>query len=71
MSTTTGADDAPKQCDWCGCYHRTICPRVKSLSFHQNGSVDKIEFWPENEKTKGYVEEFNELRNMAIHGSKQ
>lgn len=31
-------------CRWCGLTHGPLCPSVKSLDFHRNGSVARVVF---------------------------
>lgn len=33
-------------CQWCGVlhYHQGICPRVKAIEYHGNGSIKRVEF---------------------------
>lgn len=33
-------------CTHCGGRHTRACPRVKRMSFHPNGSLASVEFWP-------------------------
>lgn len=33
-------------CTHCGGRHDRACPRVKRMSFHPNGSLAEVEFWP-------------------------
>ncbi len=41
-------------CKWCGLYHpHQMCSRVKSISYHQDGSVKDVEF---HEPTPQYVQ---------------
>ena len=30
-------------CGWCGFWHTGICPRIKSISYHPNGMIEKVE----------------------------
>lgn len=32
------------QCTHCGMYHSGICPKIKSIEYHENGNVKKIEY---------------------------
>lgn len=36
-------------CQHCKGLHARACPRVKSMTFHSNGSLASIEFWPDGE----------------------
>lgn len=31
-------------CQWCGWYHETVCPRIRSIEYWQNGAIRKVEF---------------------------
>lgn len=43
MSDTTSAIDT--KCLWCGGeQHAGICPTVKSIEYHENGAVKRVEF---------------------------
>lgn len=33
-------------CPYCGVYHATMCHRVKSIEYHQNGTVKRVELHP-------------------------
>jgi hypothetical protein len=35
-------------CGYCGGFHSGTCPRVKSITYHQNGTVAKVEFHDPN-----------------------
>ena len=46
MSTTTTATAIPQvPCGYCGKYHQGICPRIKSVEYHDNGTVRRVEFY--------------------------
>ena len=47
MSTTTTATAIPQvvPCQYCGKYHPGICPRIKSVEYHDNGTVRRVEFY--------------------------
>ena len=32
-------------CQWCGNYHRGICPKIRSMDFDQYGTLQHIEFF--------------------------
>jgi|SRR6185437_9821820 len=34
-------------CSHCGGYHLHACPRVRRFSFHTNGEIAQVEFWPD------------------------
>jgi DNA-binding transcriptional regulator YiaG len=38
--------NAPGVCQHCGGVHSRACPRVKSLSYHENGKLAHAEYWP-------------------------
>jgi hypothetical protein len=31
-------------CGWCNGFHDGPCPRVKSVEYHENGTVKRVEF---------------------------
>lgn len=31
-------------CKWCGRLHLEVCPRVKAIEYHENGTVKRVEF---------------------------
>ena len=33
-------------CTHCGGRHARACPRVKRMSFHRDGGLAEVEFWP-------------------------
>jgi hypothetical protein len=37
----TAVDD---KCPHCGLCHRGPCPRVRSIEYHRNGTVKKVEY---------------------------
>ena len=48
---TAGADwpPVPQPCPWCSgpwnkVYHSGVCPRVRAIEYHPNGTVKRIEF---------------------------
>jgi hypothetical protein len=44
--TTTGGPIPPgPQCRWCGMYHGSLCPAVKSIEYQADGvTVHRVEF---------------------------
>jgi hypothetical protein len=34
-----------RTCDHCGGSHARACPRVRELSFHENGRIRSVTFW--------------------------
>lgn len=32
-------------CHYCGLVHSTICPRIKTIEYNDNGTTKKVEFW--------------------------
>lgn len=42
-------------CHHCGLTHKTTCPRIKAIEYHQDGTVKRIEFHgPLGFSTTGY-----------------
>jgi hypothetical protein len=38
--------DATPRCRWCGQpFHQGICPTVKAMEFHPDGTMKRVEFW--------------------------
>ena len=35
------------QCPYCQGIHFRACPRVKSLRYHENGQLARVDFWPD------------------------
>lgn len=35
-----------EQCKHCGLSHETTCPRIKSIEYHPDGAVKRVEFHP-------------------------
>jgi hypothetical protein len=31
-------------CEFCGNHHGKICPSVKAIEYHENGTVKRVEF---------------------------
>jgi hypothetical protein len=50
MALATGTY-TPKPCGWCSddhqVYHTGFCPRVRAIEYHLDGSLKRIEFWPQ------------------------
>ena len=43
---------APKPCPWCSgfgvqVHHTGVCPRVRAIEYYPDGTVKRVEFWPE------------------------
>jgi len=38
--------DEHQQCQHCGGFHVRACPRVRSVSFHPNGKIASVTYWP-------------------------
>ena len=43
---------ALKPCPWCSglggqVYHAGVCPRVRAIEYYPDGTVKRVEFWPE------------------------
>jgi len=53
MSTTVNLSGA---CGHCGNYHSgRTCPRVKRITYHQNGTIASVEYFDPTERdTQGY-----------------
>lgn len=43
MSDTSNAAQSDK-CRYCGNYHGPLCPDVKAIEYHPNGTVKRVEF---------------------------
>ncbi len=41
-------------CHYCGNYHVGVCPRIKSIEYHQNGTVARVEFYDTVRDPQGY-----------------
>ena len=35
-----------EKCRWCGMFHETECPRIKSIEYYSNGTLKKVELHP-------------------------
>jgi hypothetical protein len=46
MSTADSA--TPKECQWCGQIHKTVCPKVKSIEY-EVGMIKRVEFFAPND----------------------
>jgi hypothetical protein len=45
LEMSTGLND-PNRCQWCGRYHQTVCPLVKSIEYHEGGVfIKRVEFF--------------------------
>ena len=33
------------KCEWCGMIHETICPQIKAIEYHSDGTTKRIEFF--------------------------
>lgn len=42
-------------CTHCGGRHVRACPRVKRMSFHPNGALAAVEFWPDGKWSDEHV----------------
>jgi len=56
QSTTVVQVLPPGACPWCSrpsvhhwVFHGGPCPRVKAIDYYPNGSIKRVEFWPEDE----------------------
>lgn len=50
--TTVRMDELPGACPWCSTpwsasFHGGRCPKVKAKEYHENGTLKRIEFFPE------------------------
>lgn len=50
MSGTTGSPeisiiDIYPNCRYCGYSHDGVCPRVREIEYHQNGTVKRVSFF--------------------------
>lgn len=36
-------------CGYCGAHHGTICPRIKAIEFHPDGTQKRVEFFAPND----------------------
>lgn len=36
-----------RPCQHCGSYHGPLCPAIKAIEYHADGSLKRIEFWPQ------------------------
>ncbi|HEY75976.1 MAG TPA: hypothetical protein G4O00_07325 [Thermoflexia bacterium] len=55
-STTVVQVLPPGACPWCSrpsvhhwVFHNGFCPRVRAIDYYPNGSIKRVEFWPEDE----------------------
>lgn len=39
----------PVRCQYCGNFHQTICPTIKAMEYHPNGTVKRVEFKTAND----------------------
>jgi hypothetical protein len=39
-----------EKCRWCGMFHESECPRIKSIEYYENGSIKKVELFEPNKK---------------------
>lgn len=44
MSTDAREAGNAVHCRWCGKYHGTLCPDVKAIEYHPDGTVKRVEF---------------------------
>lgn len=43
MNTSAGTG-VNEPCRWCGIRHGPMCPTVKAMEFHQDGTIKRVEF---------------------------
>ena len=36
------------QCGHCGLWHTGLCQRIKSIEYHENGTVKRVEYHPDS-----------------------
>lgn len=46
---------ANEACQHCKGLHARACPRVKTMSFHPNGGLAAVEFWPDGQWSDAQV----------------
>ncbi len=46
---------ANEACQHCKGLHARACPRVKTMSFHPNGGLASVEFWPDGQWSDAQV----------------
>lgn len=46
---------ADNRCLHCGGAHARACPRVKTMSYHPNGALAGVEFWPDGKWSTDHV----------------
>lgn len=44
MSSTNPTIEPDGKCRWCGAYHEQMCPHVKAMEYHPDGSIKRVEF---------------------------
>jgi len=52
--TSSGSTSTWTPCQWCGnVQHTGVCPRVKAIEYHPNGTIKRVEFqgWPSPART--------------------
>lgn len=58
--TRAGLAELP-ECTHCGGHHAVACPRVRSIEFHPDHSVRRVEFWHVwDESRVAYLEDLPE-----------
>lgn len=35
----------PGLCCHCGCYHTGVCPKIKAIEYHPDGTIKRIEYY--------------------------
>lgn len=46
---------AAPRCSHCGGVHVRACPRVRSMSWHPNGTIASVEFWPDGRWSDAHI----------------
>ncbi len=41
---TSTLDQNCHQCPHCGMWHGQVCPRVKAIEYHENGTIKRVEY---------------------------
>ncbi len=44
---TVSVADLAVTCTYCGSIHAHTCPRVRAMEYHPNGTLARVEFWPD------------------------
>lgn len=44
------------QCEHCGLWHNGVCHLIKSIEYHPNGTIKKIEYHKETTNENNYIQ---------------